>query len=106
MNGQLVESLVNAIGSLPPDDYVLFQSTLIEKTIQKTVGVCGGCARIRNTRIAVWTLISLQNQGADESELLRNFPGLTLFDLWVARAYYQANANEIDALIREDESDV
>lgn len=110
MNQKLVESLVNAVSSLPSDDYALFQSTLIGKTIQKTVGVCGGYARIRNTRIPVWTLISLQNQGTDDSELLRNFPGLTMFDLWVTRAYYQSNYTEIDDLIashnREDEQDV
>lgn len=63
MNAKLVESLAEAVNALSPEDYTLFQSTLITKTIQKTLGVCGGHARIRNTRISVWTLISLAKQG-------------------------------------------
>ncbi|NES22447.1 MAG: DUF433 domain-containing protein [Symploca sp. SIO3E6] len=59
MNTKLVKSLAEAVNALEPEHYALFQSTLITKTIQKTPGVCGGNARIRNTRIAVWTLISL-----------------------------------------------
>ncbi|MBS0016858.1 MAG: DUF433 domain-containing protein [Arthrospira sp. SH-MAG29] len=99
MNPKLVESLAEAINALAPDDYALFQSTLIAKTIQKTEGICGGHARIRNTRIAVWTLISLTQQRMDEDTLLHNFPGLTPFDLLAARTYYKANTPEIDALI-------
>ena len=72
---------------------------MFTQSIQKTQGVCGGHARIRNTRIPVWTLISLQNQGADDAELLRNFPTLTLFDLAAARTYYRESQPEIDALI-------
>ena len=99
MNPKLVESLVQMIESLPQDDYVLFQEQLTIRSIQKTEGVCGGHARIRNTRIAVWTIISFQNQGADEEELLRNFPVLTPFDLMAARIYYHAHTAEIDNLI-------
>lgn len=99
MNPKLVESLVQMIESLPQDDYVLFQEQLIIRSIQKTEGVCGGHARIRKTRIAVWTIISFQNQGADEEELLRNFPVLTPFDLMAARIYYQTHTTEIDRII-------
>jgi uncharacterized protein (DUF433 family) len=106
MNPQLVDSLVQVIESLPQDDYALFQEKLIIKTIQKTKGICGGYARVRNTRIAVWTIISLQHQGADEPELLRNFPILTPFDLMAVQVYYQTHKNEIDHLIasRADEN--
>jgi uncharacterized protein (DUF433 family) len=101
MNTKLVESLVQVIESLPPEDYALFQEQLTLRSIQKTSGVCGGYARIRNTRIAVWTIISLQHQGADDSELLRNFPVLTPFDLMVAQIYYQNHTAEIDKLIAD-----
>ncbi|NEQ71509.1 MAG: DUF433 domain-containing protein [Symploca sp. SIO2D2] len=105
MNTKLVESLVEAVSALEPEHYALFQSTLITKTIQKTPGVCGGYARIRNTRIAVWTLISLANQGLDEDALLKDFPGLTHLDLLAARTYYRANSEEIDALIASHHSE-
>jgi type III restriction enzyme len=78
-------------------------------TIQKTPGVCGGNARIRNTRIPVWTIISFSKQGAPDDEILRNYPGLTPEDLKVASLYYEQHQNEIDrviaALDEEDDED-
>ena len=110
MNTKLVESLAEAIISLPTEDYALFQNALIDKMVQKTPGVSGGYACIRDTRIAIWTIISLYNQGADDIELLTNFPGLTLFDLFVIRHYHQYHQQEIDSLIashhQEDNWDV
>ncbi|BAU08314.1 DUF433 domain-containing protein [Fischerella thermalis CCMEE 5330] len=70
--------------------------------IQKTPGVCGGNARIRDTRITVWTLVSFRQQGASEEELLRNYPGLTPQDLEAAWSYYQEHLQEIDQLIADD----
>lgn len=72
-----------------------------ENLIQKTPGVCGGNARIRNTRIPVWTLVSLREQGASEPELLRNYPGLNQQDLEAAWSYYTQHPEEIDAVIAE-----
>lgn len=99
VNTRLVESLAEAIAALPNEDYVLFQASLITKLVQKTPSVCGGHARIRNTRIAVWTIVSLLNQGSSDVELLENFPSLTQFDLIATRIYYQAHRAEIDDLI-------
>lgn len=69
------------------------------KLIQKTVGVCRANARIRDTRIPVWTLVSFSQQGASEEELLRNYPGLNYQDLAVAWSYYEQYAQEIDQLM-------
>ena len=99
MNTNLIESLIQVIETLPPEDYVLFQKQLTTHSIQKTPGLCGGQARIRSTRIPVWRVIALQNQGASDNEILRNFPGLTLFDLAIARAYYANHTEEIDRAI-------
>ena len=110
MNTKLVESLAEAIAALPTEDYALFQDALMAKMVRKTPGVCGGYACIRDTRIAVWTVISFAKQGADDEELLLDFQGLTSFDLFAARKYYQSNREEIDNLIashnREDDWDV
>jgi len=51
MNKKLIESLSQVIESLAPDEYVLLQEKLKSRTIQTTIGVCGGHARVRNTRI-------------------------------------------------------
>ncbi|QHU99419.1 hypothetical protein BWK47_04260 [Synechocystis sp. CACIAM 05] len=99
MNRRLVESLAEAIIALPVEDYSLFQNTLMAKMIKKTPGICGGHACIRDTRIAVWTIISLINQGGTDLELLADFPGLTAFDLLTIKEYYQSHRQEIDNLI-------
>lgn len=73
------------------------------KLITKTAGICGGNARIRNTRIAVWTIISFQKQGVSDQELLNNYPTLTKEDLKEAWLYYNNNKTEIDNIIAEGE---
>lgn len=72
-----------------------------ESLIQKTPGVCGGHARVRETRVPVWTLVSFRQQGASNDELLRNYPGLNEQDLEAAWSYYTQHAKEIDVVIAE-----
>jgi uncharacterized protein (DUF433 family) len=67
--------------------------------IQKTEGVCGGSARIRNTRIPVWTIVSFKKLGMSNSGLLKSYPDLTQQDLDEAWAYYEQNQTEIDTEI-------
>lgn len=105
MNTKLAEALAGAVVSLSKEDYNFFQERLTDKMIRKTPGVVGGAACIRNTRIAVWILIFLINQGGDDAELLRSYPGLTRFDLLAMRAYYQVNQAEIDAEIVDQHKD-
>lgn len=102
MNTQLIDSLVQVIESLTPEENKLLRTKLNARSIQKTPGICGGHARIRNTRIPVWTLVSFQQQGADTNELLRNYPSLIPADLDAAWAYYQDNQHEIDEIISSD----
>jgi uncharacterized protein (DUF433 family) len=71
----------------------------ITEAIQKTPGVSGGHACIRNTRIPVWTLVSLRQQGATEQEILRNYPGITIDDLTAVWGYYYNHQSEIDYII-------
>ena len=101
MTSDILETLTDSLLALPPDQHPRLIQTLTRKTINITPQICGGNARIRNTRIAVWTLISLQQQGAGDRELLENFPGLTPFDLIAARTYYQTHPDEINSLIVE-----
>ncbi|RUS95879.1 hypothetical protein DSM106972_088920 [Dulcicalothrix desertica PCC 7102] len=103
MNTKLVDSLLQIIESLSPEETALLQEKL--GAIQKTPGVCGGHACIRSTRIPVWTLVSFHQQGADNTELLRNFPGLTLEDLNSAWAYYNRHQDEINSIIASYQED-
>lgn len=99
MNTQLVNSLVQIIESLTPEERTLLFERLSNTPIQVTAGVCGGQPRIRNTRIPVWTLVAFRKQGADDEELLQNYPTLTPSDLSAAWTYYEQHRKEGDHAI-------
>ncbi len=73
--------------------------------IEKTANVCGGSARIRQTRIPVWSLENARRQGVTEAELLQDFPSLTAQDLAHAWVYVRSNLEEIEREITENEED-
>ena len=103
MNSRLVDSLIDLIESLDREEYILLQQRLSERIIQKHPDICSGYARIRNTRIPVWSLVSFYQQGANEQELLENYPDLTPNDLTAAWLYYQKNPTEIDQIINQED---
>jgi uncharacterized protein (DUF433 family) len=96
--------LLEVIAALPEElvDQALNYVQMLQNPIQITPGVCGGQARIRNTRIPVWTLVAYRQQGAPDEELLANYPGLTAEDLSAAWHYYEQNPEQIDREIAQD----
>ncbi|MGK7943793.1 MAG: DUF433 domain-containing protein [Microcystaceae cyanobacterium] len=72
-------------------------------SISKTTGVCAGEACIGNTRIPVWLLVSLRDQGSTDAELLSFYPQLRAVDLVNAWAYAKAYPEEIETAIKEEE---
>ena len=72
--------------------------------IDKTPGVCGGGACIRQTRIPVWALVQLRQLGTDDAGLLRTYPTLTAEDLVNSWSYYRSNTAEIEQQIADNES--
>jgi uncharacterized protein (DUF433 family) len=71
--------------------------------IQKTPGVCGGEACIRNTRHTVAGVVQWRRLGLADARILEHHPDLTLADLDAAWSYYQQHPAEIDQAIHEDE---
>ena len=71
--------------------------------IEKTEGICGGSARIKKTRIPVWSLENARRIGVTEAELLQNFPNLTARDLANAWSYVRFHQEEIEREIIENE---
>ncbi|MEW6263155.1 MAG: BPTD_3080 family restriction endonuclease [Thermodesulfobacteriota bacterium] len=71
--------------------------------IKKTKGVCGGEARIRNTRIPVWVLVNYRRLGVTDEELLEYYPSLRKEDLIQTWRYYEDNREEIELAIEEQE---
>jgi uncharacterized protein (DUF433 family) len=72
--------------------------------IEKTLGVMGGDACIRQTRIPVWLLVSLHRQGATEADLLEDYPSLTANDLANAWLYADSYPDEISAAIQRQKA--
>jgi uncharacterized protein (DUF433 family) len=68
--------------------------------IQKTPNVCGGAARVRRTRIAVWMLVLDWKLGMTDAQILDAHPDLTTADLEAVWNYYRANPVEIERAIR------
>jgi uncharacterized protein (DUF433 family) len=73
--------------------------------IEKTPGVCGGDARIANTRIPVWSLLNYRRNGASDARILQDFPHLKAEDLVNAWTYADTHSEEIEAAIRRNEED-
>lgn len=84
-------------------DFIKFLLHKSQSYIQKKANVCGGDACIRNTRITVWLLYSLRQQGASDSELLTNYPVLNQTDLEAAWEYQRHNPQEIQQAIVSNE---
>lgn len=66
--------------------------------------VCGGSARIAGTRVPVWSLESWRRLGADDAEILRNYPSLQPSDLVNAWRYVARHSHEISREIQENEA--
>jgi uncharacterized protein (DUF433 family) len=91
---------------MSPKEVLIMATDITKKScVQKTPGVCGGRACIRNTRITVWGLVNSRRLGLTEEQILENIVGLTPEDLQAAWAYYAEHAAEIDEDIRDNEAD-
>ena len=72
--------------------------------IEKTPGICGGEARIANTRIPIWVLVQAHDLGSSDTEILQDYPTITTADLATAWAYALANPEEIRAAIQSNDA--
>ena len=68
--------------------------------IQRTPGICGGEACVGMTRIAVWMLEEARRAGVGDLDLLKDYPGLSVFDLEAAWQYVETQREEIEQAIR------
>jgi uncharacterized protein (DUF433 family) len=73
------------------------------ETIVKTPGVCGGAARVADTRIPVWQLVEARDLGVSEAQLLLDFPALQALNLAEAWKYAKEHPDEIATEIHENQ---
>ena len=72
--------------------------------ITKTPGVCGGRACIAGHRIRVLDIVVWhEKRGFSPDEIVDQFPGITLADVYAALAYYFGNRKEIEADFRKED---
>lgn len=71
--------------------------------IDSTPDIMGGEARIVRTRIPVWILVVMRQQGASDADILQSYPGLRAEDLANAWAYARIHHKEIEQAIQENE---
>ena len=71
--------------------------------IESTPDICGGDPRIVRTRVPVWALVSLREQGASDADILAAYPTLRAEDLANAWAYDRVHHPDICAQIRAHE---
>lgn len=115
----LTQRIVSEIEAAPEPvqeevlDFVLFVKARAGTTpvlgspgrIRRTPGVCGGEACVGMTRIAVWMLEEARRAGVGDLELLKDYPGLSVFDLEAAWQYVESHHQEIDDAIRRNQTD-
>lgn len=73
--------------------------------VQRTPGVCGGDACVRNTRVPVWAVIQMLQMGRTKAEVLADLPSMIEPDLDVVWAYYRSHLAEIEANIAENDDE-
>ncbi len=72
--------------------------------ITKTPGVCGGRACIVGHRIRVMDIVASSiHHKMKPSEILDQYPGLSMADVYAALAYYFDNKDEVDADFQRDD---
>ena len=74
------------------------------KGIESTPDVCGGDARIINTRIPVWALVEAKANGYSDADLLTSYPTLIATNLADAWIYAEAFSDEIEQAIQRNEA--
>ncbi len=87
------------------DSQVVLTSPKGEALIRKTSQVCGGDACVGDTRIMVWLLVAMKQDGLSDDEILEGYPGLNAEHLAAAWEYYRLHPEEIDHAIANQETD-
>jgi uncharacterized protein (DUF433 family) len=108
MTIQELRTQLLTLSPIERSDIIQFLTSSIEtpwQGVNKTPGLMGGEACIRDTRIPVWLLVSYRRLGLSEAKLLENYPSLSATDLVNAWNYAQSYSDEIDRAIAEQDKD-
>lgn len=74
----------------------------VDSGIVKTEGICGGSARIVNSRIPVRSIVEAKQQNYSDAKLLEFHPTIGKKDIENALLYYAKNRDEIEEELQEE----
>jgi uncharacterized protein (DUF433 family) len=81
-------------------------STVLETTLVRTAGICGGRLRIDGTRMTVNQIVTLHNQGLNAEQIVEQYPQRSLAEIYAVLAWYHDHKAEFDCeLAAEAESE-
>lgn len=100
-----------AVRTIPPlldtvnsSCYAPRMSTALNTMLVRSLDVCGGRLRIKDTRITVLQISTLFRQGLSAEEMTREYPHAPEGGIYAALAYYLANRDEIAAELDSEEA--
>jgi len=70
--------------------------TVLETSLVRTPGVCGGCLRIDGTRMTVNQIVALSKSGMTAAQIVEQYPQRTLEEIHTVLAWYYAHQAEFD----------
>jgi len=62
-----------------------------------------GVIRVGKTRVTLDTVIAAFNEGASAEEIVQQYPGVTLAEVYATVAYYLLHQADVDAYLRTGE---
>ena len=77
--------------------------TLLDVTLVRTPGTCGGKLRIDGTGMTVNQIVTLYKQGLSAEEIVEQYPHRTLREIYGVLAWYHEHKEEFDQELAEEE---
>jgi uncharacterized protein (DUF433 family) len=77
----------------------------IGNLLASSPNVCGGRLRIEGTRITVNQIAVLCKEGLSAEEISKEYPHLSLAQIYASLAYYYANQEEMEKVLQEEEEE-
>jgi uncharacterized protein (DUF433 family) len=76
--------------------------TVLETSLVRTPGICGGCLRIDGTRMTVNQIVTLEKQGLSAHQIIERYPQRTLSEIYTVLAWYHAHQAEFDGELAKE----
>ena len=76
--------------------------TVLDTTLVRTPGICGGRLRIDGTRMTVNQIVTLYKQGLTAPQIVEHYPQRTLREIYTVLAWYHTHEAEFDQELAQE----